>query len=102
MMPKSKVRSLMTFVIAAAAPLAVCAEFKMDRSAMSDAYWKIWNDDEQAKIDADIEKHRKADATVAIPAADGTEVSVEQIGHDFKFVYRAFRAVPNAHFQICF
>ncbi len=30
------------------------AEFKMDRSVMSDAYWRIWNDDAQKKIDADI------------------------------------------------
>ena len=27
---------------------------------MSDAYWKIWNDDVQKRIDADIEKYRKA------------------------------------------
>ena len=85
MMPKSKVRSLMTFVLAAAAPLAVCAEFKMDRSAMSDAYWKIWNDEVQAKIDADIEKYRKADATVEVAAPDGAEVKVEQVGHAFYF-----------------
>ena len=61
------------------------AEFKVDRSAMSDAYWKIWNDDVQAKIDADIEKYRKADAAMEVAAPDGTEVKVEQVGHAFFF-----------------
>ena len=31
------------------------AEFAIDRSAVSEKYWAIWNDDEQRKIDADIE-----------------------------------------------
>ncbi len=53
-----KTKTMMLFALAAA---AVHAEFKIDRSAMSDEYWKIWNDDVQAKIDADIEKYRKAD-----------------------------------------
>ena len=61
------------------------AAFKMDRSVMSDAYWKIWNDDVQAKIDADIEKYRKADASVEVAAPDGTEVTVEQASHAFFF-----------------
>ena len=67
------------------ASLAASAGFKMDRSAMSDAYWKIWNDDVQARIGADIEKYRKADATVEVAAPDGAEVKVEQIGHAFFF-----------------
>ena len=61
------------------------AEFKVDRSAMSDAYWEIWNDGVQAKIDADIEKYRKADASVEVAAPDGAEVKVEQVGHAFFF-----------------
>ena len=61
------------------------AAFKMDRSVMSDAYWKIWNDDVQAKIDADIEKYRKADASVEVAAPDGTEVTVDQESHAFFF-----------------
>lgn len=56
-----------------------------DRSAMSDAYWRIWNDAEQARIDADIDRNRKADAHVAVSAADGSEVTVEQVGHEFRF-----------------
>ena len=61
------------------------ADFKVDRSVMSEEYWKIWNDDAQAKIDADIEKYRKADATVEIEAPDGAEVSIEQKTHAFFF-----------------
>ncbi len=70
---------------AAMIALAASAEFQMDRSAMSDAYRKIWNDDVQAKIDADIEKHRKADASFAVDAPDGAEVKVEQIESEFRF-----------------
>ena len=70
---------------ALALALTAQAEFKVDRSAMSDAYWKVWNDDVQAKIDADIEKNRKADAFIEIAAPDGAEVNVEQITHAFFF-----------------
>ena len=65
--------------------LAAHADFKMDKSVMSDKYWEIWNDQVQAKIDADIEKYRKADAAVEVDAAVGTEVKVEQVGHAFFF-----------------
>ena len=61
------------------------ADFTIDRSAMSDAYWSIWNDDVQRRIDADIEHYRKVDASVEIAASDGTEVKVEQISHAFFF-----------------
>ena len=67
------------------------AEFKVDRSAMSDAYWAIWNDAEQTRIDADIERNRKADYVVAVTdedgnaVPDGTEVKVEMIDHEFRF-----------------
>ena len=61
------------------------AEFKVDRTVMSEAYWKIWNDQAQSKIDADIEKYRKADATVEIDAPDGAEVAIEQKTHAFFF-----------------
>ena len=73
--------------IMAAAGLAVAAqaEFKLDRSAMSEEYWKIWNDDVQRRIDADIEKYRKADASVSLEAPDGAEVKVEQLTHAFFF-----------------
>ena len=71
--------------IAALAATAAQAEFKIDRSAMSEDYWKIWNDDVQRRIDADIEKYRKADASVSLDAPDGAEVQVEQESHAFFF-----------------
>lgn len=54
-------------------------------SAVSDAYRAIWNTEEQAKIDADIERNRKADYTVSLDVPDGTVVRVCQTSHDFKF-----------------
>ena len=65
--------------------LTAQAEFKIDRSAMSEKYWSIWNDEVQAKIDADIERNRKADATFEVEAPDGTEVKAAQITHAFFF-----------------
>ena len=55
-------------------------------NTMSEGYWKIWNPKVQAKIDADIEANRKADAVINlgdVPA--GTEVKIEQVSHDFIF-----------------
>ena len=59
--------------------------FEDQKKHLSAEYWRRWNNDEQARIDADIEKYRKADATVALGAAAGTPVSVTQLTHDFKF-----------------
>ena len=56
------------------------------KTAMSEAYCQMWNDDVQQKIDRDIEKYRKADAHIElkdIPA--GTEVKIEQVSHTFIF-----------------
>ena len=61
------------------------AEFNVDKSVMSDKYWEVWNDAEQAKIDAAIEANRKADCTVTVDAPAGTEVTVEQLDHEFRF-----------------
>ena len=69
----------------AASVLSARAGFKVDRSAMSDKYWEIWNDQVQAKIDADIEKYRKADALFEVDAPAGTEVKVEQVSSAFFF-----------------
>ena len=78
-----------TIIAAAGLSLAANAAeskvFEIDRSVMSEAYWNLWNDDVLAKIDADIEKHRKADAAVEVAAPDGTEVAVEQLTHAFFF-----------------
>ncbi|ODS82937.1 MAG: 1,4-beta-xylanase [Cytophagaceae bacterium SCN 52-12] len=54
--------------------------------AMTDGYWKHWNNDVQKKIDADIDKYRKADAALKVGAvAEGTDVTIEQISHEFVF-----------------
>ncbi len=52
---------------------------------MSEKYWVHWNADIQKKIDADIEANRKANALINIDAANGCEVKVEQISHEFIF-----------------
>ena len=73
-------------VLAALAATAAQAEFKIDRSAMSEEYWKIWNDDVQKRIDADIEKYRKADGEFALEGVvEGTAVYLFDdavVGHD--------------------
>lgn len=66
-----------------AASLAHAAE---QDAAMSDAYWKLWNPEVQARIDRDIERHRKADARFKVEGMPaGAEVKVEQLTHDFFF-----------------
>lgn len=56
------------------------------KDVMSEAYWKLWNPEVQAKIDRDIEQNRKADAILKLNAVpEGTEVKVEQLSHDFIF-----------------
>lgn len=53
---------------------------------MSEAYWNYWNAEEQARIDADIEKYRKADAKLQISdLGRNRKVKVEQISHEFIF-----------------
>lgn len=53
---------------------------------MSDAYWKLWNPEVQAKIDRDIDMNRKANAVLQLKnVVKGTEVKVEQTSHDFIF-----------------
>lgn len=53
---------------------------------MSSGYLELWNDNVQARIDNDIEKNRKADASIALEnIAPGTDVKVEQISHSFIF-----------------
>lgn len=57
-----------------------------ETNVMSDAYWALWNEDVQKKIDQDIDRFRKADATVYLPGTDAnTIINVEQISHDFIF-----------------
>ena len=53
---------------------------------MSEAYWKLWSPEEQARIDADIEKYRKADGEIVLnDIKRNSEVKIEQISHEFIF-----------------
>ena len=53
---------------------------------MSEAYWKLWNPEEQARIEADIEKYRKADGEFSVvDIKRNSEVKIEQISHEFIF-----------------
>ncbi len=65
---------------------AVLARGGEQSPVMSEAYWKLWNPDVQARIDRDIEQNRKADGTFkleGVPA--GAEVRAEQVTHAFIF-----------------
>ncbi|WP_269524538.1 endo-1,4-beta-xylanase [Coraliomargarita parva] len=55
-------------------------------SVVSEAYQELWNPEVQAKIDEAIDRNRKADATFILEdVPSGTEVSVEQLDHEFRF-----------------
>lgn len=58
---------------------------------MSDLYWSLWNDSVQNKIDADIDRYRKADAFISLPCVKkGTKVHVQQLTSDFYFGAHTF------------
>ena len=58
----------------------------IDKNQMSEKYWAFWNEEEQAKIDANIEKYRKSDGEITIEGIKpGAEVQIEQISHAFIF-----------------
>lgn len=73
--------------------IAMAQEPQFPRSAaedtkgyMSAEYWKIWNAEEQARIDADIEKYRKADGELKLEnIGRKRDVKIEQIEHEFIF-----------------
>ena len=53
---------------------------------MSKEYWSYWNDEEQARIDADIEKYRKADGELVIEnLGRKRDVKIEQVEHECIF-----------------
>ena len=53
---------------------------------MSEAYWQLWGAEEQARIDADIEKYRKADGELLLEdLGRKREVKIEQVSHEFIF-----------------
>ncbi len=70
---------------------ASLSAYEPDRSVMSEKYWKIWNPEVMKKIDADIEKYRKADALVELKnVKPGSDVMIEQKTHQFKFGSNSF------------
>ena len=80
-----KMKTALTTIAALTLVLTAVADVALDRSVMSDAYWAVWNDEVQAKIDADIDKYRKADASIDVDAPDGADVQVVQETHAFFF-----------------
>ena len=53
---------------------------------MNAKYWEYWNAEEQARIDADIEKYRKADGELVLEnIGRKRDVKIEQVSHDFYF-----------------
>ena len=61
-------KKTVSLTLCAVGAAMAASAFEVDKSVMSDEYWKVWNDAEQARIDADIEANRKADAHVAVAA----------------------------------
>ena len=80
------IAAAVTMISASAVAQTDHASAEPDPSVMSDAYYKIWNDDVQKAIDERIEKYRKADAVVELTdVMPGTDVKVEQVSHEFIF-----------------
>lgn len=75
----------MRTLVTAASLLALTCAAARGEEVMSDAYWKLWNPDVQARIDRDIEQHRRADAVLKLNLPAGTVVEVEQVSHEFIF-----------------
>lgn len=60
-------------------------------AVMSPAYWALWNDEVQQKIDADIDLYRKADGIFRTGRIKkGSSVKVEQLSSEFQFGASAF------------
>lgn len=95
-MKVTKVIGLVTAALMCAAN--VHAQVRIPKNAaedtegiMSEAYWAMWNPEEQKRIDEDIEKYRKADAVLRLgKVRKGTSVKVEQMDHGFYFGAQAF------------
>ena len=76
-----------TLLISAIILIASAAVGAQDRNpAMSEAYYKTWNDSLQTAIDQNIEKYRKGDAELVLEnVRPGSVVTVEQVSSDFLF-----------------
>ncbi|MCQ2378976.1 MAG: endo-1,4-beta-xylanase, partial [Victivallaceae bacterium] len=67
------------------APAKKHFDVKKYEYAMDEKYLQQWNAEENARIDRDIEKYRKADGVFALDVPAGTVVQVEQTRHAFFF-----------------
>ena len=75
----------------AQAPTVPTRESEDTKGIMAHGYWARWSDAEQARIDADIEAYRKADAAFKTgKVKKGTTVKVEQVASSFVFGASAF------------
>ncbi len=85
---------LLSAVVALAAGCSAPATKHFDvkdyEYAMGEKYLAQWNDEENARIDRDIEKYRKADGVFALNVPAGTDVQVEQTRHAFLFGAQCF------------
>ena len=53
---------------------------------MSKEYWAHWNEEEMARINADIEKYRKANGELVLEnLGRKRDVKIEQVEHEFIF-----------------
>ena len=85
-------KAILSAILAVVA-VSVQAQIQFPRSQaedtkgyMSEAYWKLWNPEEQARIEADIEKYRKADGEFSVvDIKRNSEVKIEQVSHEFIF-----------------
>ncbi len=76
-MKKSFLVGVVSFVSLAASAI------ELDKSVMSEKFWEIWNDAALKKIDADIEKYRKAGGAFTIAGV--------KVGADGTVAFRGFR-----------
>ena len=75
-----------TAIGAQAQPVFPRSQAEDTKGYMSEAYWKLWSPEEQARIDADIEKYRKADGELVLEnIGRKRDVKIEQISHEFVF-----------------
>ena len=73
------------------------------QEVLGEGFHRVWSDSVQTAIDQNIERYRKADASVVLEKVrPGTKVKVEQISHEFLFGSNIFLFgqldTPDAYF----
>ena len=73
----------MSYAAQAQEPVFPRSQAEDTKGYMSAEYWKLWNPEEQARIDADIEKYRKADGELVLEnIGRKRDVKIEQVECD--------------------